>query len=229
VNATVEAAEIAGIVAGSVGVLGIAGAVMTAVVSYRATKKATSRTIAAGIKATRATLSAAREDRLWEKRCAAYEETLTELLYRQAKRRHDLRGYRWDENSEQQLKEFFDSYSPSGPFEAQGRMVAYASDAVLGAFQAASQAHGEIRARYQRYSVMADDNKLATQSGQIGIAHGGEETIAARRAVDVAVEDAEAKDDELIKLIRDELRKAPEAAIPSSPLPSRPRRLWHRR
>lgn len=219
VDPTIQAAWIAAGVAGGVGVLGIAGTVVTSVVGSRNTRKATEKTVDAGTANTRATLDAARDDRLWEKKCAAYEETIAGIMHRQQKRRHDLRGYRLDDASEDQLKAVFDAYDPPGWFEAQARLAAYASDLVLEASHDANAAHREVRVCYQRYSMMADDNKLASASGQIGLAHGGEETLAARRAVDPAVDDADAKDARLIMLIRDELRSKPEAARPPSAQP----------
>src|ERR1700733_12198675 len=92
VDPTIAAAWITG----GVGALGIAGTVVTAIVGSRNTRRATEATIAAGTATTAAPLTAARDDRLWEKRCAAYEETLTALLHRRMQRRHDLRGFRWD-------------------------------------------------------------------------------------------------------------------------------------
>lgn len=215
-------------IAGGVGALGIIGTVTATIVGSRNTKRATEATIAAGAATTTATLAAAREDRLWEKQCAAYEETLAGLLHRQTKRRHDLRGYRLEEASEQQLEAFFEGYDPPEWFEAQARLLAYASDPVREASRAASEAHGEVRMLYQRYSAMADDNKLAARSGQSGSAHGGEETLAARHAVDPAVKDAEAKDEMLIKLIHDELRSTPKAATLPATRPVKHHRLWRR-
>ena len=69
-----------------VGALGIAGTVATAVVGSRNTRMATERTIAAGAATTAATLAAARDDRLWDKPCVVYEETLADLPHQQAKR-----------------------------------------------------------------------------------------------------------------------------------------------
>lgn len=107
-------------ISGGVGALGIVSTAVTAWIGARNTRQATQRTVEAGAASTRATLAAAREDRLWERRAAAYEETLTGLLYRQLKRRHDLREFRWDEASEQELKNVFDGYDPPGLFESQG-------------------------------------------------------------------------------------------------------------
>jgi hypothetical protein len=208
VDPTIAAAWITG----GVGALGIMGTVTATVVGSRNTKRATEATIAAGAATTTATLAAAREDRLWEKRCAAYETMLEALLYRQRKREHDLRMYRLDEDSEEKLREFFDSYQAPGWFQARARLTAYASDPVLAAFEASEQAHHEVWACYQRYRMMADDNKRAVETGQFGAAHGGQETIDARKAVHPAVEEAEVQDQALIKLIRDELRSIPEAA-----------------
>ena len=78
VDPTIAAAWITG----GVGALGIVGTVVTSVVGSRNTKRATEATIAASAAATAATLAAAREERLWEKRAAAYEETIAELRLR---------------------------------------------------------------------------------------------------------------------------------------------------
>lgn len=217
-------------ISGGVGALGIVSTAVTAWIGTRSTRKATEQAIAAGADNTRATLLAAHEAWLRDKESAAYEETLAEVRHRRLKRRHDLRWFRWDEATEQQRDEFFDSYQPPNWFQAQARMTAYASDAVLEAFDASERAHIEVWERYQRYRMMADNNKRASETGQFGIAHGGEETIAARKLVDPAVDDAEVKDQALIKLIREELRSLPEAAIaPAANLPAVRRRFRHRR
>jgi hypothetical protein len=226
VDPTIEAAWIAG----GVGALGVVATVITAWIGSRNTRKATEQTVGGGIASTMATLAAAREDRLWDKRAAAYEETLTGLLHRQAKRRHDLRGYRWDEASEQQLKEFFDSYDPPPSFEVQGRMVAYASEAVLDAFENANRAHGEVRTWCSHQEGLREQIRMAQESGRPQAAPDGETMIDARKKLDSAVQDAEAKDVLLIKSIRDELRSKPEAAIlPATVPPAKRRGFWHGR
>ncbi len=222
---TIEAAWIAG----GVGALGVIATVITAWIGSRNTRLATEATIAAGAATTAATLAAAREDRLWDKRCAAYEETLTALLHRQAKRQEDMREYRLDEAYEQQVKEFFAAYEPPGFFETQGRLLAYASNPVIAASNCASKEHAEVRRLYQQYLMMADDNKRATTSGQFGIAHGGEETIAALDAAKAALKRAGFRDDLLIAIIREELSSKPEAATLPAEVPARHRGFWHRR
>ena len=204
---TIEAAWIA---AGAAG-FGVVSTATVAVVGFRSTKNATIRTIAASTANTMASLAAAREDRFWEKQTAAYEETLAALQYRQMKRQHELRMYRLDEDSEQRLKDFFVSYEPPGWFQAQARLRAYASDEVWEAFEATRQADFEVWDRYRQWKMLADDNRLLVESGNPGAVTDGQTTINARRAVNPAVEEAEARDEAVIKLIREELRSKPES------------------
>jgi hypothetical protein len=230
VNPVIEAAWIAAASAGAVGVLGIAGAVVTSIVSSRNTRNATTQAVQAGAASTMATLAAAREERLWEKRAAAYEETIAALLHRLEKRQHDLRMYRLDKESEQKLDDFFASYQPSGWFEAQARLLAYASDDVRHAFEATQQADREVSERRWRWLALGEESRLAVASGHPNAAHDGETMIKAHRAIGPALEDAEAMDQALIKVIRDELQSKPQAALTiTDPPPTPQRRLWHRR
>jgi hypothetical protein len=205
VTPTIEAAWIAAGVAG----FGVVSTATVAVVGFRSTKNATIRAIAATTANTMATLAAAREDRLWEKRAAAYEEIIGVLTHRQMKRQHELRMYRLTEEGEQQLKDFFDSFDPPGWFESQARLLAYASDGVREAFEATRRADLQASGLYQSYVMLAEDNRLAAASGDPGAATDGETMIKARTAVNPAVEEADAKAEVVIKLIRDELRSKP--------------------
>jgi hypothetical protein len=221
VNPTIEAAWIAA----GVGGLGIAGAVTTAIVGFLSTRNATTKTVAAGTASTTATLAAAREERLWERQAAAYEETIAALLHRQMKRQHELRMYRLTEDAEQQLKDFFASYEPPGWFQAQARLLAYASDDVRDAFEATRRADGEVRVRCDRWMAMSEQARLAVASGRPNAAPEGSVMVQARRDVNPALEEAEAKDEAVIKLIRDKLRSKPES-IGMTLEPSARRRRW---
>lgn len=225
VDPTITAAWITG----GVGAVGIVGTVVTAIVGSRNTRMATERTIAAGAATTTATLDAARADKLWEKQCAAYEETLTGLLYRQAKRRHDLRGFRWDEATEKQLKGVFDDDDPAGLFEAQGRLVAYASEGVRDAFTVASRVHDEVWAQYRRRVALNETIRLAQASGDLNMMPNRQEASEVSRQLNDFVGSADAADDALIKVIRDELRSKPEAATLLAPVPAEDRGFWQHR
>jgi hypothetical protein len=216
-------------ITGGVGALGIAGAVVTAIVGSRNTGRATEATIAAGAATTTATLAAAREDRLWERRCAVYEETLTGLLHRQANGREDLRMYRWDEVTERQVKDFVAGYEAPGFFEANSRLLAYGSDVVIDASNASAYTHAEVRRLYGQYRMMADDSKQAAEAGNPWAAADAETMTKARREVNLGLEAAETQDQALIKVIRNELRSKPEAATLPAALPTRRRMVWHRR
>jgi hypothetical protein len=228
VDPTIEAAWIGAAIGGGVGVLGIVGAVVTSVVSSNNTKKATEQTVAGGTTNTVATLAAAREDRLWEKRAAAYEETLTGLLHRQAQRHFELRKYREDNDTEKKLQQFYENYELPGLFETQGRLVAYASDVVMDAFNASRGAHAHVRVQYAHRAALRESARLAQETGRLeGVPDAGT-MLDAGRQLDGALEAADAADDALIKVIRDELRSKPEAATLPAPVPVVRRRFLRR-
>ena len=138
-DATITAA----LISGGVGALGIVGTVVTSVVGSRNTGRATEQAIAAGAANTRATLAAAREDRLWDKRAAVYEETLAAVAYRQSGLTAALRD---GDVAGEELEKALQSYGSLEWAAMQGRLNAYASDAVSGASLASVVAHGTTRA-----------------------------------------------------------------------------------
>lgn len=209
VDPTITAAWISG----GVGALGIVSTAVTAWIGTRNTRKATEQAIAAGADNTRAMLAAAREDRLWERRAAAYEETLTAVLHRQAEHRNKLRRYRLDDKSEQLLKDWLASYSPPGWFEAEARLLAYASDKVVTTFEETEQAKIAVWELHLRRLTIAEDNRLAAESGNPAGAHDGDVATKVRNDMDKALAASETKDLALITLIREELRSKPEAAL----------------
>jgi hypothetical protein len=77
--------------------------------------------------------------------------------------------------------------------------------------------------------MLAEDNRLAVESGRPGAALDGQTMIKVRKDVGPALEEAEARDQALIKLIRDELRSKPEAAVTITEVRPPRRTLWHRR
>lgn len=206
----------AALISGGVGAVGIVGTVVTAWIGSRNTRKATERTVEAGAVNTRATLLAAHDAWLREKRCAVYEQTLRELLYRQSKRHHELRGYRWDEGSEQELKDFYNAYEPPGFFESRASLAAYASDVVMAASNAAGKAHGEVRAGCLQLEELREQIRTAQLNGTPQSAPSGDTMMNANRQINSAREAADAMDDGLIMIIREELRRQPNAAMPTT-------------
>lgn len=219
----------AALISGGVGAIGIVGTAVTSVVGSKNTRKATEQAVAASAANTRATLLAAHDAWLREKRCAVYEQTLRELLYRQSKRHHDLRGYRWDEGSEQELKDFYNAYEPPGFFESRASLAAYASDVVMAASNAAGKAHGEVRAGCLQLGELREQIRTAQLNGTPQSAPDAETMMNANRQINSAREAADATDDALIMIIRAELRSQPEAAMPPAEVPAVRRGFWHRR
>lgn len=75
------------------------------------------------------------------------------------------------------------------------------------AAEASRQAHLDVWARVHRYRLMGDDNRLALESGRPGGApFDGRELVAARADIDAAIAEAEAMDNLLVTLIREEQR-----------------------
>lgn len=219
-NPVIEAAWIAA----GVGALGVTGTVVTAIAGFRNSRDATQRTIEAGAANTVMTLNAARDDRLWELRAAAYEETIASLLYRQTQRQHELRMFRRTVRAtERQLDEFLATYQPPGQFEAQARLVAYASDEVRKAFEATRQADAEIRDRCKSWTGLTEAAK------KLAPANASEASSTIMKIIDdikPTLEEAETTDEALVRLIRSELRSPPHVGVA---LQASARRRWHRR
>lgn len=208
-------------ITGGVGALGIVGTVVTSVVGSRNTRKATEQAIEASAANTMATLAAAREDRLWEKRSAVYEETLAALLYRGDKRFWGVAGA-WDKGAAEELRNAYDEYRSTTWFERRGRLYAYASEAVRAASEAALQA--DVKASTLSYA--AEDFRKAPDL----LPNAGEILKKITEDLNSAHQEVRDADDVLIKVIRDELRSRPEAAVPPpANLPAVHRGFCHRR
>jgi hypothetical protein len=218
----VDATTAAAWITGGVGALGIIGTVVTAIVGSRSTKRATEATIAAGAATTTATLAAAREDRLWEKRCAVYEETLATLLNHREHRGRLVKLQRLADER-QPVKAIYDSDSREWS-RARSRLYAYASDAVLTASEVAEDAHMRVQWAYE------DMDQLRQQaSGHPPPASEGEGLHDVSQKLNAAWEAVSTTELALIRVIRDELRSRPEAAALPAPLPAQRRGIWHRR
>jgi hypothetical protein len=192
-------------ITGGIAAVGIAGTAMSAIAGSRNTRLAVEKTVEAARAATIASLEAAREGQRWEREHAAYVETIAGVLRRQRQRRY-LVTNSLSEDSDQ-LRDFLDAHDPPGWLEAQARLIACASEWVKDAAEASRQAHLEVWARVHRFRLMDDDNRLALESGRGGGApFDGRELVAARQDIDAAIADADAMDNLLVTLIREEQR-----------------------
>jgi hypothetical protein len=71
------------------------------------------------------------------------------------------------DEEEQRLKQFYEDYKLPGIFETQGRLVAYASDAVMDAFNASRGAHAKVRVQYSHRAALRESARLAQESGRL--------------------------------------------------------------
>ena len=200
-------------ITGGLAAVGIAGTVMSTIAGARSTRMAAEETVEAARAATLAALTAAREGQRWEREHAAYVETIAGVLRRQRQRRYLVTNPLFEDS--EQLRDFLDAHEPPGWLEAQATLIACASEWVKDAAEASRQAHLEVWARVHRYRLMGDDNRLALESGRPDDAppFDGRELVAARGEIDTAIEDADAMDNLLVTLIREEQRSNARTAL----------------
>jgi hypothetical protein len=192
-------------ITGGLAAVGIAGTVMSTIAGARSTRMAAEETVEAARAATLAALTAAREGQRWEREHAAYVETIAGVLRRQRQRRYLVTNPLFEDSD--QLRDFLDAHEPPGWLEAQATLIACASEWVKDAAEASRQAHLEVWARVHRYRLMGDDNRLALESGRPDDApFDGRELVAAREEIDAAIGEADAMDNLLVTLIREEQR-----------------------
>jgi hypothetical protein len=98
--------------------------------------------------------------------------------------------------------------------------VAYASDAVMDAFNASRGAHAKVRVQYSHRAALQEQIRTAQANGTPQSAPDSGTTMGAQRKLDDALESADAADEALIKVIRYELRSKPEAALSPVALPA---------
>lgn len=137
--------------------------------------------------------------------------------YLQVKRRYDISTHRV---RQKQQPEWLDlNYKPPPWFELQGRICAYASDAVVAAYELAHTSDNEVSNLWIKWRTLADEAQRTAKAGDIATARAGIDALkTAAEAIQVALKDAEEKDQALIKLIRSELRLRPSQMTPARTL-----------
>jgi hypothetical protein len=210
-----------------VGVAGVAATAITAWVASWNTRKATERTVEAGSGDNRTALISAREDRLWERRAAAYEEMLAVVLHRKHVRGFDLVPTARIETGTE-LQKFLDAVRLPGTFEAESRLVAYASEPVLAKYEKADQWHREsVVSAVQLNGIRDADDSSSTRGAAPRKLTQAEELVTTQ--LNGALSSANMADQALIDVIRAELRSRPEAVRPHAEVPAPRRSLLRRR
>src|SRR5258708_7239488 len=157
------------------------------------------------------TLGAARDDKIWDKQTAAYEEIIAYLLFIQAKRRLDVRRRhaRYNEEYEQAAQRLLGDYKPASWWELQARLAAYGSSEAIAGFEASHKADTDVAVTLIRLADLEQQSKDARQSGAPHQAPPIEDVHTARKDLDETHGRADETDQGLVKLMRSELNSKP--------------------
>jgi hypothetical protein len=185
-NPIVESAWIAA----ATGTVGLIGTVVVGVSGFRNTRSATEQSIQGD-----------RVLRLWDKRAAAYEEALTALLNRKEERRALLAGGWVTQEWQQRAQALLAAYDQGEWWAMNGRLMAYSSNVVADAVDAANEAHRRVMEANERVKNLED--QVRTAGVNCGVV---DATAAARQTLRVALQDSSAKENALVDIIRSELR-----------------------
>lgn len=191
--------------------IGVGGTVIVGVAGF-----------SASIWNTRKTIAHDREVRLWDKRAAAYEAALTEVVNRLATRE------RWlNSSSETWTAENVEEYRASQAkpewSAAEGRLLAYASERVLGALYVTRSAGADVSKAFDRVGKRMAAGKLEMAAGTITWDALRDQVFPMLDLVREAVSESRNGDEELFALMRIELqgraRDRPPAIGPGNALP----------
>jgi len=144
--------------------IGVGGSVIVAVVGFLTTRAITGETI-------KANSATAREGRLWDKRSAAYEAALAELASRQVRQQRVLRLITTSPDTlkaVEALQEYFASRDTPAWAEMQGRLLAYATNPVLEALEAARTADEAASRSYDEFVENREKPKPAKPTTEPG-------------------------------------------------------------
>jgi hypothetical protein len=154
---------------------------------------------------TRRTIAHDREDRVWDKRASAYETALSEIVNRSATRERWLNSSSENWTAENLDEHFASQYKPEW-FAAWARMLAYASQQVLKAFNAARSADFVVSQAFDRVGERIAIGKLEIAAGTLTFEALRDQVFPELERVRGAVEESANRDQELVALIQIELQ-----------------------
>lgn len=188
---------------------------VTAWIGSRNTRAATERAIDAGAANTHVTLSAAREDRLWERRADSYHEVVRSLLHHQ--RQRNAIYYEVPFIGIQELSEFLTGYEPPDWNESMARLVSYAPDDVLGVSNLSEKADERVRYTCEYMLSLFDDRTRTLAAGKAPSSDEADELQDIRGDLTDVLREAEEADQALMRIIRGKLQSAPEVITQPPP------------
>lgn len=181
---------------------------LVAITTNRNTRRTNQATLKAAAENTAHALDAAREERIWDKRAEAYVDALYVVRHRQERRSDAARTIRFDQATEDSRQEWLASWKLPDEVGMEMRLLAYASEQVLAAARAAGAANDKAENAYLDWKSLTD---AARQSPPDSPVH--DQVIAARKAIQPAVDEATRADEALLDAIRADLHSRPSKAM----------------
>jgi hypothetical protein len=191
--------------------IGVGGTVIVGVVGF-----------STSIWNTRKTFAHDHEVRLWDKRAAAYEAALTEIMNRSTTRERWLNSSSETWTTEN-VEEYLASQAKPEWSAAEGRLLAYASERVLGALYATRSAGADLSEAFDRVGQRIAAGKWEMAAGTITWNALGHQVLSMIDLAGTAASESHDRDEELSALIRMELqgraRDRPLAIVPRNAMP----------
>lgn len=175
-------------------IVGVGGTVIVGVAGF-----------SAGIWGTRQTIAQARESRVWDKRAAAYEAALTEIVNRATKRQRWLRSssQTWTAKN---LAETLASQEKPEWSGAESRVLAYSSQQVLMALEAARSADDAVSQAFDRVGERLAAGEPQVAAGTLAWETLRDQVFPLLELVRAAANESVSRDEELIGLMQIELQ-----------------------
>jgi hypothetical protein len=150
------------------------------------------------------TLDAARDERIWEKRAEVYLDAMRLVRHREDVRENTARTLRYDDETEESIKEDLASFKLPDWRDVELRLLAYASLQVIDAIEVSGTAHQLMEKAYQDWTWAKD----WMRQGGPG-APTAEQIAQAAEAIKTALKEADIKDALLMAAIRADLHFRP--------------------
>jgi hypothetical protein len=190
--------------------IGVGGTVVLAVTALLTTRAIAARTIEAASSGLLRMLDAARDDRLWQRKADAYTTAIRLLQHRLAVRESANRIFGYDEDADRRTAELLGAFAGPEELEVSASLLTYASPVVFAALQACFEANENFGRLVRAWESLATQSRGAAQAVLEGrpVAAAGE-ILEAREAAQAALDQAKARDTELIEAIRSDLHARP--------------------
>ncbi len=196
-------------------------AAVVAAIGYRFNRATAKATVQATNANTQAALDAAHAAQLWEKKAEAYADIIALISRRQAARSDLMRMLRYDEDTEEQLRQATEPPPGTDWAKIRARLTAFAARPVVDAMNATMDADNEVRARWGQHKALAEQGNASAPGGPTG-----DQMRAALKAAQDAATAADVADETLEDLIYDDLVLKPSDRAALSRLrPGQPGRL----